>query len=316
MGLQPGDAPPHDGTSFPVRPPDEEHAAPPQPPPRQPPAPSAPERPTRRGPSVLTLLVVIVVAALVGSGATIAVARITGWGKSTVEIQRGNGAASTAPQDLQQILANVLPSVVSVTATRSATSTTPFATTSSSGGTVQSLGTGIVVSSNGRVLTNDHVVGGASSVAVTLSGSTKSLPAHIVGESRANDLALVAIDSSVDLTPARFSTSVGVGDEVLAIGYALGLAGGPSVTDGIVSAKGRTVVTEDVTGGQVVLKSMLQTDAAISSGNSGGPLVDLSGHVVGINTAVATSSATVTAQNIGFAIPSSTILRLLPTLGR
>ncbi len=128
---------------------------------------------------------------------------------------------------------------------------------------------------------------------------------------------MLKIDAQVNLTPATFGDSAKsvVGDEVLAVGYALGLSGGPTVTDGIISAVGRQVSTESPSGANTILSGMLQTDAAISSGNSGGPLVDSTAHVIGINTAVATSSNSTTAQNIGFAIPSNTVQNLFKHLG-
>jgi putative serine protease PepD len=113
------------------------------------------------------------------------------------------------------------------------------------------------------------------------------------------------------------STKLQVGDAVIAIGNALGLsAGTPTVTSGIVSATGRTVQAGDSSGGTgETLQNMIQTDAAINSGNSGGPLVDSAGQVVGMNTAVASSSTgNAPAENIGFAIPSSTIQGLVATL--
>lgn len=215
------------------------------------------------------------------------------------------------PADIQAILGRVLPSVVSIAA--KSTRTSPFFGV----GVVTATGTGIVVSRDGDVVTNDHVVAGATSVTVSLNGSTSALPAVVVGESPGNDLALLRIPGAADLTPAAFGDSGAtvVGDEVLAVGFALGMSGGPTVTEGIVSATGRSVTTETATGEPVTLAGMLQTDAAISSGNSGGPLVDAAGHVVGINTVVATSSGSTTAQNIGFAIPAATVQRLLGALG-
>jgi putative serine protease PepD len=113
------------------------------------------------------------------------------------------------------------------------------------------------------------------------------------------DLALVKVSDTSGLVAAPLGSSADlqVGDDVVAIGNALALEGGLTVTEGIVSAKGRTLPTDSGT-----LTDLIQTDAAISSGNSGGPLVNAKGEVVGINTAVATSSGTVSASNIGFAI--------------
>ncbi len=157
----------------------------------------------------------------------------------------------------------------------------------------QGAGTGFIVSADGKIVTNDHVIDGAQQVQVTLAnGSTKS--AKVLGADPSADLAVLKIDAQ-GLPTVRLgdSSAVHVGDPVVAIGNALALKGGPTVTDGIVSALDRTISEEN----GVRLQNVLQTDAAINPGNSGGPLVDSQGRVVGINTAVAGQ-----AQNIGFAI--------------
>jgi S1-C subfamily serine protease len=163
------------------------------------------------------------------------------------------------------------------------------------------LGSGIVFDDKGDVVTNAHVVGNAKKVAVT--GPTgKVYPASVVGTFTPDDLALVRI-SSRDLSAARFadSSKLAVGEIVLAIGNPLGLTS--SVTDGIISALGRTQIEQ--TG--ATLENTIQTSAAINPGNSGGALVDLQGRVVGMNTLAAGSPAGGLAPGIGFAIPSNTI---------
>jgi S1-C subfamily serine protease len=178
----------------------------------------------------------------------------------------------------------------------------------------------MIISAAGEVATNNHVIAGATQITVTLYGQTKALPATLVGADPTHDVALIKITSPpANLQPVVFgdSTQLQVGDAVIAVGNALGLsAGTPTVTSGIVSALGRTVQAGDTGGGQTeTLSNMIQTDAAINSGNSGGPLVDSSGQVVAMSTAVASSSTgNAPAQNIGFAIPSSTIQQLLPEL--
>lgn len=263
-----------------------------------------------RGTLWRAFLVTAIVAALIGAGTGLVVARATGWGRSTTVIEsRGPGSTRTTPADIPAILAKALPSVVEITATMTTASPFPF-------GTANATGTGIVVSRDGEILTNDHVVRGASSIDVLLDGTSTPLPASIVGESPQHDVALLKIGKGVTLVPATFghSSAVRVGDPVLAVGYALALRGGPSVTDGIVSATGRTVSTESATGSPETLTGMIQTDAAISSGNSGGPLLNGAAQVIGINTMVAASGSDSTAQNIGFAIPSDTVETLLPSL--
>jgi serine protease Do len=159
--------------------------------------------------------------------------------------------------------------------------------------TQEAAGTGFIVSADGKIVTNDHVVAGAQQVQVTLSdGTTK--PAEVLGADQNADLAVLKIDGS-NLPTAKLgdSNDVAVGDPVVAIGNALALQGTPTVTEGIVSALNRTISEEN----GVRLQHVTQTDAAINPGNSGGPLVDSQGQVIGINTAVAGQ-----AQSIGFAI--------------
>ncbi|MFP5377471.1 MAG: S1C family serine protease [Acidimicrobiia bacterium] len=166
-------------------------------------------------------------------------------------------------------------------------------------GTATGAGTGVVLTADGEVLTNAHVVDGASTVRVTLAGESRARTADVVGSDPAADLALLRIPGAEALPTAELGSSadVAVGDDVVAIGNALALRGGPTVTRGIVSALDRSLDTSAGT-----MTGLLQTDASISSGNSGGPLVDARGRVIGINTAVASSGRGSAAENIGFAI--------------
>ena len=154
-------------------------------------------------------------------------------------------------------------------------------------------GSGVIIRSDGYILTNNHVVAGTDRIKVTLADD-RTFTGHVIGRDSLSDLALVKI-AATGLTPARLGTSTGMrpGDWVIAIGSPLGLQ--QSVTVGIISALGRTVadVNSEV--------SFIQTDAAINPGNSGGPLVNLRGEVVGINTVIRSD-----AQNIGFATPIDT----------
>ena len=171
-------------------------------------------------------------------------------------------------------------------------------------------GTGVVVTSNGEILTNAHVVEGATKVRVRFAGDTEPVIAAVLAVDSGNDLALLKVDAT-GLVAATFAKpgSVRVGDQVVAIGYALALDGGPSVTTGIVSALRRTIFTDSG-----ALNSLIQTDAAISSGNSGGPLANMRGEVVGINTAVARGDDNSAANNIGFAISVDEVLTVLEQL--
>ena len=174
----------------------------------------------------------------------------------------------------------------------------------------EATGTGVVVTSNGEILTNAHVVEGASEVRVRFAGDTEPVMARVLAADAGNDLALLKVNAN-DLVAATFAKpgSVRVGDQVVAIGYALALDGGPSVTTGIVSALKRTIFTESG-----ALNSLIQTDAAISSGNSGGPLANMRGEVIGINTAVARGDGNSAANNIGFAISVDETLAVLTQL--
>jgi S1-C subfamily serine protease len=175
-------------------------------------------------------------------------------------------------------------------------------------GYAQGAGTGIVLDDAGHILTNAHVVDGADSVQVTVDG--KEQDATIVGVDADDDIAVVQLSDPTGVKPATFASGeVAVGDPVVAIGNALALEGGPTVTQGIVSATGRSIDTDE---GH--LDGLIQTDAAISSGNSGGPLANAAGQVVGMNTAVAASSQGTQASNIGFVIPISHAIDLAQQL--
>jgi len=172
------------------------------------------------------------------------------------------------------------------------------------------VGTGVVLTSNGEILTNAHVIEDASEVVVRFAGETEPRVAKVLASDLGNDLALIKVDAT-GLIAATFAKpgSVQIGDTVVAIGYALALDGGPTVTSGIVSALKRTIETESG-----ALNSLIQTDAAISSGNSGGPLVNLKGEVVGINTAVARGDSDSAANNIGFSISVDEVLIVIEQL--
>lgn len=176
------------------------------------------------------------------------------------------------------------------------------------GGT--SLGTGVIISSVGEILTNAHVIEGATEIRVRLAGETEPRSVSLLASDRGNDLALLRM-SGDGFEAATFADpgSVRLGDAALAIGFALGLDGAPSVTLGIVSALDRTISQDDV-----FLDGLIQTDAAISSGNSGGPLVNAAGEVIGINTAVARDTATTSATNVGFAISVAEALPIIEAL--
>jgi len=157
------------------------------------------------------------------------------------------------------------------------------------------LGSGFIISSDGYILTNEHVIEGADKITATIQGFKDPLQASVVGADYDLDLAVLKVKAGSSLSPLKLgdSNKIRVGNWVIAIGNPYGLD--HTVTAGVISAKGRPINVENRS-----YKNLLQTDASINPGNSGGPLLNLSGQVIGINTAVAQ------AQGIGFAIPANT----------
>ncbi len=208
-----------------------------------------------------------------------------------------NASVSARPQaggsslNIEQILRAVQPSVVSILTGH----TTSF---------YDSAGSGVVISTDGLILTNNHVIEGAKQITVKFNDGSQAA-ATLVGSSPDNDIALIKAAES-GTVPAKLGTSstLRVGDDVLAIGNALNLGGAPSVTRGIISAKERSLATATES-----LDHLIQTDAAINHGNSGGPLIDAKGEVVGINTAIFEN-----AQSIGFSIAIDQVKTLIKDL--
>ncbi|HEY7272029.1 MAG TPA: trypsin-like peptidase domain-containing protein [Actinoplanes sp.] len=205
-----------------------------------------------------------------------------------------NSATVTDGNALAAVAAKVSPSIVTVIV---------------DGTQSESLGSGVILTADGLVLTNNHVVDSQGTVSVRLS-TGRTVPAKVVATDATHDLALVQATGVSGLTAATFasSASVAVGDTVLAFGAPLGLSG--TVTSGIVSALDRSLNT-----GSEQLTGLLQTDAAINEGNSGGALVDTSGKVIGINVAIATASEQDSGSvGVGFAIPSDTVTTVVKQL--
>lgn len=172
-------------------------------------------------------------------------------------------------------------------------------------------GTGIIVTSDGYILTNKHVINGATSISMVLDDGTSYENVELVATDPLNDVAFLKIKDVSGLTAATLgdSKTLSVGQQVMAIGNALGQYQN-TVTVGVVSGLGRSITASDGTGYSTeTLSDMIQTDAAINSGNSGGPLVNAAGEVIGINTAVSSS-----AENMGFAIPISSVKGMLAQL--
>ncbi|MFJ2158999.1 S1C family serine protease [Streptomyces sp. NPDC087856] len=285
---------------------------------------------TRRGPIAL-LAAVAIVAAAVGGGTAYAFQELTG--KDTVATSSTTTAVvpSSKKGDVATIAATVSPSVVEVNATLSNGSST---------------GSGVVLTSDGQIITNNHVISGASTIKVKTSDG-KSYTAKVVGTDSKKDLALLKLEGASGLKPATLGNSAGVqvGDTVVAIGSPEGLTG--TVTSGIISSLSRdvTVSTDENqgqssgggdgqwpfqfggqqfngdTGTSTTTYKALQTDASLNPGNSGGALIDASGNIIGINSAMysassdsSSSSSDAGSVGLGFAIPINTVKADLASL--
>jgi putative serine protease PepD len=200
--------------------------------------------------------------------------------------------------DYERVVTDVLPSVVQIS-------------------TDSGLGSGVVYDAKGDIVTNAHVVSGASSFKVTQPTGGQPLTASLVGSYPPGDIAVIKVgNNGSGLRPAKFgdSSKLRVGQIVLAMGSPLGLTG--TVTEGIVSALGRTVTSNDAAGAAITVGDAIQTSASINSGNSGGALADLSSEVVGIPSAAALNPelGNSAAPGIGFAIPTATATRIADQL--
>jgi putative serine protease PepD len=295
-----GPPPPYAGAPQPAYagPPPSSGAGFPPPPWAQPPGPGAPHpHPHRRAGRVGRVAAIGAAALVLAAGSGL----FGGW----VATQRDDDArvpprpaAAAVPaidrSSLAAIAEAVLPSVVSIATGRSE-------------------GSGVVLSADGFILTNNHVVAGATDGAVTVAFSNgKTAQAKVVGTDPPSDLGVVKAEGVTDLRPAKFgdSSAMRVGDTVLAVGSPLGLQG--SVTAGIVSALDRTIRAGgeqqsplEQPGTVRQMSGLLQTDAPINPGNSGGALVNTNGQVIGINTAIATSGQGQGNIGVGFALPSN-----------
>ncbi len=214
--------------------------------------------------------------------------------------------------DVNAVLARVLPSVVAIQAFGPGCASGPLG-----GGAQSEEGSGMILTRGGEILTNDHVIANATEIRVTLDGQKTAYPATLLGTDPGLDVALVQVHGPTALQAVSFAapSAIEVGEDVLAIGNALALSKStPSVTEGIISAEGRSITAgANDCAGTESLSGLLQTQAAINAGNSGGPLVNSVGQVIGMNTAAATSTAgNAPTQNIGFAIPISRLPRADP----
>ena len=263
------------------------------------------KRHRRRAPRlVAALLAIILLGVGAGFGGNALYDYLQNRNSATLNVgeRDGNSVVTDTERDIAGVVEKVSPSVVSIM--------TEVQSASFRGTTTQEgAGTGIIISANGYIMTNNHVIDGAQSVEVVTTDGTRYEDVRVVGSDPLNDIAFLKIAQVNDLAAAEIgnSSSIRIGQNVVAIGNALGQYQN-TVTSGIISGTGRPVVAQS--GDQLEsLTDLLQTDAAINSGNSGGPLLNMSGQVIGINTAVAND-----ANGIGFAIPIDATKGLLEGL--
>jgi len=183
-------------------------------------------------------------------------------------------------------------------------------------GTGQAAGTGQILTSDGQVLTNDHVVDGSSSIRVTIAGRSGTFPAHVIGVAPAADVALIQIEgvSGLPTVTLASSSTLKVGDPIVAIGNALGLGGTPKATQGTVTALNQTITATEGNGKSEQLTGMIQSDAPISPGDSGGPIVNSAAQVVGMITAGDVQGFGAQTSTVNYAVPSDRALSLVNTI--
>jgi serine protease Do len=259
----------------------------------------------RRGTRLGAILGASLLSATLASAATVVLVRQT-TPAATATPATAATTSTTVTQavevvDLTDVVAAARESVVTITANGiSVQGFSPF------GQVTEGIGSGVILTTSGYILTNRHVVDNSTSLTVELADG-RTFPATIVREASDTDLALIRIDAT-GLAAASIGSSAAleVGQTALAIGSPLGTYT-ETVTQGIISGLGRAVtVTNELTRHQTTLTNLIQTDAAINAGNSGGPLLDAGGNVIGINTATSTS-----AEGIGFAIPIDAAAELI-----
>jgi len=254
-----------------------------------------PKKKKKRGRKLAAATAILLLGAAGGAGGAAGYDALTDGGNGTVisSLDNNSNKDSTPAGEIETVAQSLLPSVVQINV---------------KGGSAAGSGTGIIISSDGQILTNNHVVEAAADKGtITVSFSDNSITsATILGRDTLTDLAVIKAEKT-GLTPAKLgnSATLKVGQEVVAIGSPFGLES--TVTSGIVSALNRPVSPSDGTdSGPSTVFPAIQTDAAINPGNSGGPLVDLNGEVVGINSAIRSSpsiSGEAGSIGLGFAIP-------------
>ena len=251
---------------------------------------------------------VLSAAALAGGTGGAAIYATTAYGGTTTPTTAAAqvvSAAATQSLTVSQIYAKDVKGVVKITASGISAVAGPFGASS---GSSSAEGTGFVYDSSGDIVTNAHVVEGASTITVKLYDGT-TYEATVVGADVAADIAVLHVDApaaKLHALPLADSSSVQPGAEVVAIGNPFGLDA--SVTSGIVSAVGRTIASTDGS----TISDVIQTDAALNSGNSGGPLLDMHGEVIGVTSQIETVGGG--NDGIGFAISSNTVKQVVSAL--
>jgi S1-C subfamily serine protease len=207
-------------------------------------------------------------------------------------------AQSSGDLDVDAIAAKVDPAVAAISTTLA-------------DGQGQAAGTGIVISSSGEILTNNHVIENASSIRVRIGGTGRSRSAEVLGYNVSEDIALLKVDGVSDLKTVATDTSPSVGESVVALGNGGGRGGTPEATSGSVTAVDQTITVGDTSGSQT-LTNLIRVDASLEPGDSGGPLVDSDGEVIGVNTAASTSGRfrLEGGSTTGYAIPIKTALSI------
>jgi S1-C subfamily serine protease len=267
-----------------------------------PPAPPPPTSVWHRIAAYVVLVAIVAAAAGIGIGYTIAraVNPQSAAQASPIALAPNQGSTPTsnssgsANSTLNKIAAKVDPAIVDINTTI---------------GSSAAAGTGMIISSTGEILTNNHVVTSSTSITVTVQGRSQTYTAHVVGVDQSQDVAVIQIDQSVSGLPTvKFanSSAVKVGDTVVAIGNALGQGGTPHATIGSVTALDQTITASEGGGVSETLNGMLESDALIYEGDSGGAMVNTAGQIVGMITAGQAQGFRSSASNVGYAISSNT----------
>ena len=265
--------------------------------------PGPPPRPASIWNRIAAFIVLIaVVAAAAGAG--------IGWGLARAVNNRPVAQATTSPEaPIQQVTPGTSTSPSSTTDAIAAKVSPAIVDINTVLGNGAAAGTGMLISSTGEILTNNHVVNGSTSITVTVQGRSQKYSAHVVGVDISQDIAVIQIDGSVSGLPTvKFadSSSLQVGETVVALGNALGRGGAPNVTSGQITALDQTITASSGGSSSETLNGMIQSDAVIYEGDSGGALVNTSGQVVGMITAGQAQGFRSSASDVGFAIAANT----------